>query len=404
MIKRILSSFVLALQNIRSHFFHTLLSVLGIVIGVASLVAILSLIDGMEDYARKEITQTTSLKAIVIKSDAYEKVNNVRIRKDTFAILTHDIIEKLTFTKPASFFLRRSWVDAIHAGDSLVGTNMVASGVAISPRAKAKVGKLFTPTDLKQQENIALINEHFAARAWPGQALTTLIGKTIPVGTRALTIQGILDNDKTDIPYLVMPITLLTEDELRANTPELVIEAELVEDVPVLKEEVLTFLKDNYTSYQSDFSIFTNEMRVKQAAQGFLLFRIIMGLIVGISVLVGGIGVMNVLLISVNERTMEIGVRKAVGANRSDIVLQFLSESVTISAFGSLVGLLLGVLGTMVVVPIVRSLTEIPFYALYTWNTLLVISVVAVLVGIVFGTYPAVRASRLDPVEAIRRE
>jgi putative ABC transport system permease protein len=213
-----------------------------------------------------------------------------------------------------------------------------------------------------------------------------------------------MENDKATTPYAVIPITLLTQEELRTITPELIIEAANVEDVPKLNEEVVLFLKSKYPSYQQDFSIFTNEMRVKQAAQGFLLFRVIMGLIVGISVLVGGIGVMNVLLISVTERTSEIGIRKAVGANRTDIMLQFLSESVTVSAFGSLLGLLVGILGTMAIVPIIHAITKVPFYAMYTWNTLAIISIVALIVGVVFGTYPAIRASRLDPVEAIRRE
>jgi putative ABC transport system permease protein len=148
----------------------------------------------------------------------------------------------------------------------------------------------------------------------------------------------------------------------------------------------------------------TNGFRLQQAERGFRLFRVIMGLIVGISVVVGGIGVMNVLLISVTQRTSEIGVRKAVGAKRKDILLQFLTESITISSFGSFCGLLLGIFGTMGAIPIIRALTKIPFQASYTWNTIAVVAILALLVGIIFGTYPAVRASRLDPVEAMRRE
>ncbi|HRF38958.1 MAG TPA: FtsX-like permease family protein, partial [Saprospiraceae bacterium] len=121
--------------------------------------------------------------------------------------------------------------------------------------------------------------------------------------------------------------------------------------------------------------------------------------------LVGGIGIMNVLLISVSERTAEIGIRKALGAKRRDILRLFLSESVAISLLGSFLGLLLGMLGAAVAVAIVGMVLKGPqFEAAYTFQTLLIIVAVALLVGIVFGTYPAIKASRLDPVEAMRRE
>ena len=92
------------------------------------------------------------------------------------------------------------------------------------------------------------------------------------------------------------------------------------------------------------------------------------------------------------------------GAKKSDILIQFLTESIAISAFGSMIGLLIGALFTMAAVPIVKQLIKMPFEAAYTLNTFVVISVISILIGIIFGTYPAIKASRLDPVEAIRHE
>jgi putative ABC transport system permease protein len=113
---------------------------------------------------------------------------------------------------------------------------------------------------------------------------------------------------------------------------------------------------------------------------------------------------MNVLLISVTERTREIGIRKALGARKKDIVLQFLAESLTISAIGSILGLIFGILFTSGTVPIVRHITEMPFEAVYTWKTFVIIAIVSILIGIIFGTFPAYKAARLDPVDAIRHE
>ena len=123
-----------------------------------------------------------------------------------------------------------------------------------------------------------------------------------------------------------------------------------------------------------------------------------------LALLIACIGLYGTMAYTVVRRTSEIGIRKAVGANRKAILYRFLTESITISVFGSLLGLIFGVLFTMAAIPIVKALTEIPFQAEYTFNTFLIISIIAILVGVIFGTYPAIRAARLDPVEAIRKE
>jgi putative ABC transport system permease protein len=148
----------------------------------------------------------------------------------------------------------------------------------------------------------------------------------------------------------------------------------------------------------------TNTERARQARQGALVFKIFMGAITGISLLVGGIGIMNVLLASVVERTREIGIRKATGARPRDVMIQFLAESVTITGAGSFLGVALGLTGAFGVTAIIRAQTRAPMYAAFTWGTVAVAVLAAAIVGVAFGIYPALRAASLSPIEAIRHE
>ncbi|MEZ0540754.1 ABC transporter permease [Fibrella arboris] len=406
--KKILVSFATALQNIRTRFFHTVLSILGIVIGVAALVAILSLIDGMEQYAQEQITKTTSLKAILVQSNPYKTVNEVQVRKADYAHFTYGSFRKMrsALTKPATAYLycRQNGELTLQSPTQKTGAIVTGLSLPLHPDLTLIHGKSFTEADLNGQHPVAVINQKLAKQLVGKQPEKTAIGQQVTYNGKRLTIVGISADKDAKAGQLLMPLTLVSDSTLEAIPPMCVIEADRVEDVPALKTELEGWLKANTNGRQADFTIITNEQRVDQAAKGFLLFRLIMGLIVGISVLVGGIGVMNVLLISVTERTVEIGVRKALGAKRRDILWQFLSESITISTLGSLLGLTLGILSTLAFIPLIKAITDVPFQAAYTWNTFGLIIAIAMLIGVLFGTYPAMRAARLDPVEAIRRE
>lgn len=135
-----------------------------------------------------------------------------------------------------------------------------------------------------------------------------------------------------------------------------------------------------------------------------LVFKLAMGAITGISLLVGGIGIMNVLLASVNERTREIGIRRATGARSSEILIQFLSESVAVTGVGSILGVALGMAVAFSATGIIRYLTEAELYATFRWASVAIAVAAAILVGLVFGIYPARKAARLSPIDAIRYE
>jgi len=406
MLQKITNSFGLAFANIRSNLFHTFLSVLGIVIGVAALVSILSLIDGMEGLAREQISSTTSLNAIMVQSNSHKTINDVRIKRDTFYVIDYDHFKELknALSKPAEGIYRTSLAgEVVLREGERIGAYAWTSASPIRSDTAKFTGAIYQLDDVDQKRKVVVVNQAFVSAALL-DSITVSVGQTINFLGKELKIIGIVPEPKVKAPQIYFPITLLTSGELQSSPPMIYFDAKKTEDIPALKEEVTNWLDKQYGNVQENFAIQTNDFRIEQATRAFLLFRVIMGLIVGISVIVGGIGVMNVLLISVTERTAEIGIRKATGANRRDIILLFLSESITISAFGSFFGLVFGVLGTMIIIPIVKAITKVPFQAAYTWNTLLIITIVSLLVGIIFGTYPAIRASRLNPVDAIRHE
>lgn len=166
----------------------------------------------------------------------------------------------------------------------------------------------------------------------------------------------------------------------------------------------MNWLAERYGRDLDKFDVVVGTQRLENTKQAMLLSKMLLGLLAGLILAVGGIGIMNVLLAAVVERTREIGIRKAVGARASDILAQFLVESVAVTGVGSAVGFVLGLLLAVVGTAVFRRWSGAPIYPVLHVSTALFASGAAVLVGLVFGTYPARRAAALSPIDAIARE
>ena len=400
-----IQTFFYAIESIRSNLFHTFLSILGIIIGVAALVSILTVIDGMESLARDQITRTSSLNSIVVSSQTHKEVNGVRLKKDTLSLIDFQAISDLGLSKPiASIELSNQISTELEFSGTgkKIGVVLMPSSTINIHDSSSVIGNLYTIADIQTKSQVILVSDAFATILETEKS--DLVNRELVFGDQKLKIVGVVPDGGNETPRAMIPISLLSPVQLNTHPPYLIVTPMLTEDIDATKDEIRTWLDKRYGDVDKEFSIRTNDFRVRQVLKGFLVFRIVMGLIVGISVLVGGIGVMNVLLISVTNRTAEIGIRKAVGAKPRDIANLFIAESISISFLGSIIGIIIGASFTMIFTPIVSRISELPFHAEFTWTTMFIIAVVALIVGVVFGTYPAIRASRLDPVDAIRHE
>jgi putative ABC transport system permease protein len=389
---------------------RTLLSTLGIVIGVASLVAILAVGDGAEQWTRDQIAETTTLQGIAVRTRTMELVDGVRIGRERVDTLT-----EADATALSELFAERAHVwmttDAsVRIGTEPGGSSQVAvlTGVAGNPptdRWAMTEGRYLTPAEVEGGTMVAAVSPALAdaiQEAVDGE----IVGKDLWIGDEAVRVVGVMGSGLGISPSLHLPFSAaqrLVPPRDTRPLPGVNIVVERVEQVEAIVEEFRTWSRTRFSS-DDGFDILTNEARVAQVRQAFLVLKLVFGAITGISILVGGIGIMNILLASVSERTREIGIRKAIGARRRDILWHFLAESVTVSAVGSALGVVVGFVGAYSLTALIRRISEAPLQAGFTWWTPLVAAVVAILIGVAFGTYPANLAARLSPIDAIRHE
>ncbi|MEJ2677949.1 MAG: ABC transporter permease [Gemmatimonadota bacterium] len=401
-------SIAVSFDALRSNPLRTFLSTLGVVIGVAALVAILALGDGLERYGRQQIEQTTDLLVITATPMATERIDGVLVMKPhpadigpvDMAALNASLGDRANAALTL-FGSERVTFPADTAPGAVQVTAMLPGGQAALPWPLA-AGRFLTDADVGSDDSTAVASAALARALAPDGG--SAVGRVLEAGGRHWRVVGQLSDDQPG-RTLYVPLTPWARQrwgQAGRRLPGVVVRVHAMEDVPEVRTAVDAWAQARYEP--GAVVVSSNRQRASQARQAMLVFKLAMAAIAGISLLVGGIGIMNILLASISERTREIGIRKAAGARPRDILLQFLGESVAIAGLGSVVGVLLGMGGAFLVAAVIRHWTGAPLTAAFTWPSVALAALAALTVGLVFGTYPARRAARLPPIEALRYE
>jgi putative ABC transport system permease protein len=402
-------------ETLRANPLRTILSTLGIVIGVGALVSVLSVGDGMERLARDQIGRTTDLQRVSITPRLFRLIDGTPF----------PVTDPLKFTVAEAEAVRKV------VGDS-TDVNMIATGLALvtTPRDTTSyatvvtgmlkrdgrlsdslllAGRVFTDAEAAAGAPLVVLSHRLASDVAHGRQPSAVVGDTVLFQGKPRQVVGVLKAELNDRARRAMMsvVTMGGAVVLGQNDrpAQLLLTAPSIEAVASTRTVLERWAAQNFgASWKDRVSIVTDESRVEQARKGLLLFKVFMGALMSISLIVGGIGIMNVLLSSVIERTREIGIRKATGAAQRHILWQFLCESVAITGVGSMIGLVIGVGAAFGITAIMRRVANAPIQAWLSLSTVLVAIGASVLVGLVFGLYPAMRAARLSPIDAIHHE
>lgn len=411
-VQLISTAFSEAFHALRAKPLHTILSLLGIIIGVGALISILALGDGMEKFGRDQIANTTDLNSIQISANNSILVDGMRMEKQNKNFLKIEDLDSLNTmvngegnVKWMSF--SRDWIKRSDDTAGRPANVLITLPNFFESKDSVVYGSLFNQGHVASNDSVAVINLILAKRLIKDSSnIATLIGQAISLSSSKYKIIGIIQSarDQGQQSNIVIPLTASTKELIKSYNSSLLVTTDKIENLPLLKSKIETYFT-RIPYKKDDFSIRSNDFRVDQLKRGILLFKSIMGLIVGISILVGGIGIMNVLLMSVTERTREIGIRKALGAKPKEIAMQFMAEAMTISLMGSLLGILFGMATLGIALPIIKKILKGDIIRIsYELNSLLLILLIALIIGLVFGTYPAYKASKQSPIDAIRVE
>jgi putative ABC transport system permease protein len=398
-----------AFRSMNANRLRTVLTMLGIIIGITSVVLMLALGDSMKRFIADELEGLGTNQVYVTPGGDFNAQQRVRAGAEAGVTLSDaDAIAALPSVAAAAPAIARA--AKVSAGNESTGVQVTGTTEAYFAIKGWKVdrGSIFTHSDVRATARMAVIGPKIAEQLF---YKTDPLGQVIRIDSVTFEVIGVLANTGSksqddDIGKVVLiPVSTARQHLARSQFPDnvnyIAVQGKSTEGVPDAIEDIKYVLRDRHRiglDAPDDFRVhnldsFANKARTIVQGIGMLL-----GLIGAISLVVGGIGIMNIMLVSVTERTREIGIRMAIGAKPRDVLLQFLTEAVVICLAGGVVG----ILGAMGITAIITHFA--PFEVYVSASGVISACTFASLVGIFFGFYPARRASRLLPVDCLRYE
>ena len=406
-------SLLRALASLSAHKLRSVLTMLGMIFGVGAVIAMLSIGAGAERQAL-EMIRRMGISNLLVRAKEFRPDELQEVRKKSVGVSLRDAagieeaVPGVAFTGPRVNV--NPWSVRAPGGKSEAKVSGVSFRHAELVSLPLSAGRFLTKEDEDRHAQVCVLGD--AARSdLFGQAPAlgrdlkvndvwfTVVGVLAPSGGTSDSFQGVAVGSTARevlVPYTTV-LRKLDRDPLESPLSELVVKLDDGTS-PTEAARVAAGLLDRLHGGASDFELVVPEALLAQSRKTQRLFNVVMGCIAGISLLVGGIGIMNIMLATVLERTREIGIRRAIGARRKDVLVQFVVEAFALSALGGLLGVVLGVLIAKVVAASAGWPTVVTLFSL------LLSTGVSGAVGLLSGFYPALRAASIDPIEALRYE
>lgn len=400
----------LAWQTVKGNKLRSLLTALGIVIGVMAVIGMMSIITALDVYMHKAMSEVSGNVFWVQKNPAVQigKLDKkYRNRKDiTFEQVTRlskvatNYVEQIS---PETYI----WGRPIKNEDKATTPNVIIFGgdenwSNVNSNFVTE-GRFLSSNDLLHRRQVVVLGKDIREKLFP---FTYPVSEYVKIGSKRFQVVGLLEEKgnifgESQDNRVVIPYTTFQKMYGHHRSVSIGVKAKKKEQILLAMDEVeskLRTIRKVAPGDETDFELITQDsiMDTLKSLTGFVFIAAV--IICGISLIVGGIGIMNIMLVAVTERTREIGIRKAVGAKKIHIMHQFLTEAVGICMIGGLVGVLLGVIVGLLIAAALKLPPTIPIWSIFLGLGF------SVGVGLIFGVYPAMKAAKLDPIEALRYE